>query len=366
MKKVVLMSLETTLLEWSPAKYQLLDELSSKGFETYLFLPGKLKNRKKYNSINYVINTEGMLNKDIRKKIIDIAPNAVIATIYIDTTVIYKLPYIMKNTSFYYYNLEICTPYLNKEVQKENFRHYIKYKFKYPLYKYKEMLYTRRVKAFSIQDRLRMRLSEKYHIKHSNVILIPNSYVFDETKIISEKQTGVVYTGGIKRDFFLKQMKNLGDVKRTPLTFSGRIDLWCKKEMKKIKNTNPDIELVEQILSIDDYTKYLQQFAVGLVWYSPLKEDQANYYIGLSSGKMFKHLSLGQPIIATKCPGITETVNKYKLGIVIDNISELDDAYEEIMRNYIYYRENVIRIYRNRFDFKKVITPFIECIDSTS
>ena len=44
------------------------------------------------------------------------------------------------------------------------------------------MLYTRRVKAFSIQDRLRMRLSEKYHIKHSNVILIPNSYVFDETK----------------------------------------------------------------------------------------------------------------------------------------------------------------------------------------
>lgn len=362
MKKIILMSLEMTPLEWSPAKYQLLEELSNRGFETYLFTPAKLKHRRNYAWINHVVNTKNMSDRDIQKRILNIAPHAVIATIYIDTSAIYKLPYRMKNTAFYYYNLEICTPYLNKVVRKENFQHYLKYKMKYPLYKSKEILYTRKVKLFTIQDALRMRLSEKYHIKHPNVLLIPNSYLFDESKIIPEGQSGVVYTGGIKRDFLLGQMKDLVAVSKTPLTFSGRVDLWCKREMKKLRSTNSNIKLVEQVLSIDEYTKYLQQFAVGLVWYSPLQEDEANYYIGLSSGKMFKHLSLGQPVIATKCCGITEVVNKYKLGVVINNISELDSAYEEIMGNYTFYRQNVIRIYKKKFDFKKVIAPFIKCI----
>lgn len=364
MKKVVLMSLDTALLEWSPAKYQLLEELSIRGFETYLFISGKLKNRGSYSSINHVINVKDMSKKDIQKRIIDIAPHAVIATIYVDTSVIYKLPYKMKNTSFYYYNLEINTPYLNKDERKENFWIYMDYKMKYPIHKIKEILYTRKVKAFSIQDKLRMKVSKKYHIDYSDPIFIPNSYIFDETKVVPVGQTGVVYTGGIKRDFLQGQFKNLKEVKKTPLTLSGRIDSWCKGEMKKLRNTNANIRLLEQILSIDQYTNYLQQYAVGLVWYSPLREDEGRYYMGLSSGKMFKHLSLGQPIIASNCRGITEIVNKYKLGIVIDNISELDDAYDEIMRNYLYYRENVISTYKKKFDYRKVVIPFINLIEN--
>lgn len=363
MKKVILMSMETPLLEWSPAKYQLLEELSIRGFETYLFIAGKLKNRGSYSWINHVLNVKYMSKKDIQKRIIDIAPHAVIATIYVDTSVIYKLPYILKNTSFYYYNLEINTPYLNKDERKENFRIYMQFKLKYPIHKIKEILYTRKVKAFSIQDKLRMKVSEKYHINYSHPIFIPNSYIFDEAKVVPVGQTGVVYTGGIKRDFLQGQFKNLKEVKKTPLTLSGRIDVWCKREMKKLRYTNTNIKLVEQVLSVDQYTNYLQQFAVGLVWYSPMREDEGRYYIGLSSGKMFKHLSLGQPIIAIKCCGITEVVNKYKLGVIINDISELDDAYDEIMKKYSYYRENVIKIYKEKFDFKKLIIPFLDAIE---
>jgi len=365
MKKVVLLSLDTALLEWSPAKYQLLEELSIRGFETYLFLPGRLKNRGTYSSIKHVINTKNMSNRDIRKKIMSIAPQAVIATLFVDTNVIYKLPFVMKGTSFYYYNLEIYTPYLNKDIRKENFWVYMEYKFQYPVNKMKEILYTKAVKAFSIQDTLRLRLSRKYHIYRPNPILIPNSYIFDEKKIISGQPSGVIYTGGIKRDFLLGQFKNLKSVRRTPLTFSGRIDTWCKREMKKIRYTNPDIKFVEQVLPINEFTSYLQQFAVGLVWYSPAREDEARYYIGLSSGKMFKHLSLGQPVIAIKCRGITELVNRYKLGVVIDNISELDNAYDEIMKNYPYYKKNVIKVYSEKFDYKKLIVPFLDEIEKS-
>ncbi len=362
MKKVVLLSLETANIEWSPAKYQLLEELSIRGVETYVFLKGVLKNRGRYSSINHIVNTQNMSKKEIRKKIKDIEPQAVIATLYIDTNVIYMLPYFMKNTNFFYYNLEIFTPYLNKEEKKEHFYDYMEYKLKYPVYKIREVLYTRKIKAFSIQDKLRMKVSEKYFIHHPNTVFVPNTYIFDQEKVVPYNQSGVVYTGGIKRDFLLKQFKNLSNVRKASLTFSGYIDSWCKRQIKVLKNTNSNIRFTEQVLPIDEYTNYLQQFAVGLVWYSPLPEDEARYYMGLSSGKMFKHLSLGQPIIASRCRGITEIVNRYKLGIIIDDISELDSAYEKIMKNYSYYRNNVLSTYQKKYDFRKVIVPFLDNI----
>ena len=367
-KRAVLMSLDSCDIERSPARYQLLAELNKRKFETYVFLPYRMKRRKSVKavkSIDHIINVETMSDKEIRRKIVDINPHVVIATVYVDTAVIYNLPFVMKNTSFYYYNLEIYTPYINKDIKKENLRFYVKYKLEYPVKKMKEILYTKMTRAFTIQDSLRRELSRKYHIWHSNTILIPNSYVYEESEVISAGQSGIIYAGGIKRDFLLGQFDNLETVKNVPLTFSGIIDQWCMKRIRKLKHTNPNIKFENQVLSIDEYTDYMRRFAVGLVWYSALKKDEANYCIGMSSGKMFKHLSLGQPIIAVKCPGIAEVVNRYKLGVVIDNISELESAYDEVMKNYSYYRENVIRTYRNKFDFRKVIVPFLECIEKS-
>lgn len=366
MKRVLLMSLEGTPLEQSPAKYQILEELNARGFETYLFLPGRLKNRKSFRMVNHVISVRDMTIKDIRRKITDINPQVVIATTYEDMESIYRLPYMMKSTSFYYYNLEIYTPYLHKDIKRENFSFYVKYKTTYPGTKIKEFLYTRKVKVFTIQDTLRAKVSAKYHIWHPNTMLVPNSYAFDEAKIISAGQKGVIYTGGINRGFLLKQFDDLKAVKNVPITFSGNIDQWCRQKIVNLRKTNPNIKFEEQILSVEEYTDYIRQYAVGLVWYSPLKEDEAHYYIGLSSGKMFKYLSLGQPVIAVRCPGITEVVNRYKLGVVINNIAELEDAYNEIMGNYSYYMENVIKTYRNRFDFKKIIAPFLDYMEKCS
>ncbi len=364
MKKVLLMSLYDPQLEMSPGKYQILDELKDRGFETYVFLPGTLKNEESYSSINHVINVKGMQDKDIRRKIVDINPQVVIATTFKDAIVLYSLPRQMKNTSFYYYNLEIYTPYLHKDIRRDNFSYYVKYKLKYPLNKLREVLYTRNVKAFNIQDELRAKVSAKYYIRHSNTMFIPNSYFFDESQIVSAGQKGVIYTGGIKRDFLLGQFDDLETVKNVPITFSGRIDQWCKQRIEKLNKTNPNIKFEEHILPINEYTNYIRQYAVGLVWYSPLRKDEARYYMGLSSGKMFKHLSIGQPVIVIGCPGADEAVEKYKLGVVINNITELESAYSKIMDNYSYYMDNVIRTYRDVFDFKKVVTPFLDYIES--
>lgn len=365
MKKAILMSMENMMIQISPAKYQLLDQLKKRGFETYLLGPGKLDKKQRMDFIDQAIDVRGMSHWKIRKCIMDISPQVVIATLYFDTEVIYPLPFLMKKTSFYYYNLEIYTPYIDREMKKEHFTYYINYKLSYPVKKIKEIVYTRMVEAFTIQDPLRKKLSKKYHIEHPNTMLIPNSYVFDEEQIAPVGKCGVIYTGGIFRDFLVEQFDSLAAVKNVPLTFSGLMDPWCLKKIKKLRNTNPEIEFKRQTLTVNEYTDYIKQFAVGLVWYSPLKEDETHYYIGLSSGKMFKYLSLGQPIIAVKCPGISAVVNKYKLGVVVDNITELPDAYETIMRDYSYYRKNVIKTYREKFDFKKTIVPFLDCIEKT-
>ncbi len=364
MKKVVLMSMENARLEISPARYQLLDELDERGFETYVFLPDSLKKRESYSSIHHIVNVQSMSIRDIRNKIMSISPQVLIASTYEDMDVVYILPWMMKKTCFYYYNLEIYTPYLHRDILKKTPSIYMNYKLKYPSNKLREVLYTRKVKAFTIQDNLRKKLSAKYFIRHHNTILIPNSYVLDQTKIVHGKQAGVIYAGGIKREFLIEQFKDLKTVTDVPITFSGQmIDDWCKREIKRLKKSNPNFTFIEQNLPPDEYTRYLQNFAVGLVWYSPRRKDKAHYYMGLSSGRMFKFLSMGMPIIAVKCPGITEEVRRYKLGIVVDNISEVGKAYDEIMRNYEYYQNCVIRTYRLKYDFKKTVAPFLDYVE---
>ena len=81
MKKVILMSMEDDKIEWSPAKYQLLDSLKARGFVTYVILPDRLKNRSRITAIDYVINAKGMTAWEIRKEIIKINPQIVIATL---------------------------------------------------------------------------------------------------------------------------------------------------------------------------------------------------------------------------------------------------------------------------------------------
>ena len=95
-----------------------------------------------------------------------------------------------------------------------------------------------------------------------------------------------------------------------------------------------------------------------MVWYSPASDANEND-IGLSSGKLFRHLSIGQPVIVSPCPGLSSVVEKYKLGVVINNISELSDAYAKIMNDYSQYLQNIKRIYINKFDYSKIIQPFL-------
>ncbi len=348
-------------LELSPARYQIIHELKKRDYKIYLFLPETVKNRIIKSEVFQITNTLNMSTKEIRNKIRKINPKYIIASTYEDTNILYTLPWVMKDTIFIYYNLEIYTPMEAGRQCKGRFWR-TRYRLLYMENKIKEIVYTRGCKAFTIQDKLRKKTSQKYFIEHPNTLLIPNSYYYYKENIPKIKGEGIVYSGELNKLLLEQLMEGLVMLPNLPITFSGWNDDWFIKKYKQLKQTHPDIRVCTAKLSPDQYTQFLSHFAVGLVWYTPIEDENINN-IGLSSGKLFKHLSLGQPVIVNECPGMSYVVQKFGLGIVVQNVSDLEEAYNKIMEQYESYRNNVLKIYRNRFDFAKVIAPLLDQMD---
>ena len=131
------------------------------------------------------------------------------------------------------------------------------------------------------------------------------------------------------------------------------------KSIKILHSINPGVIFKEQSLSPQKHLEFLKQFAVGFVWYDH-SEDENEENIGMASGKLFRHLSIGQPVIVSASPGLAKIVSEYKIGIVIKDISELAKAYEKIMSNYSQYQDNVRQIYKKKFDYAQNIKKFLK------
>lgn len=349
-------------LELSPARYQMIYELKKRGYKIYLFLPETVRNARIKSELFQATNTLNMSTKEIRNKIRKINPKYIIASTYEDTNILYPLPWLMRNTVFIYYNLEIYTPMEAGRRCKGRFWE-IRYRLLYLENKIKEIAYTKSCKVFTIQDKLRKKTSQKYFIRHPNTLFIPNSYYYYKENIPKTKGEGIVYSGELNKLLLEQLMEGLATVPNLPITFSGWNDDWFIKKFKQLKQTHPDIKVYTAMLSPDQYTQFLCHFAVGLVWYTPIEDENINN-IGMSSGKLFKHLSLGQPVIVNECPGMSRVVQKLGLGIVIQDVSNLIEAYNRIMEQYESYRNNVLKIYRNKFDFVKVVSPLLDQLDN--
>lgn len=359
MKKIVLLCQQIGCpFELSPARYQLLDELLERNYEVYVLFPGYIPNKTMRDKIDCFVNTEEMSEREIRNRIRQISPASVIAFTYEDARILYQLPLLMKNTNFYYYNLEIYTWAYEKRAHRAGIYGFLEGMLTYIANKTNEIRYVKNTKLFVIQDELRKKVSQKHFIRHKHTMLIPNSYVFDKDNLCGEEANGVCYSGGLYSVWTGMLSDGIEKVSRTPITFAG----WGSVSFSKKISKMPNMKVVFQQLLPDEYDAFLKQYAVGLICYSEIEDDNVNF-IGMASGKYFKYLSLGQPVIAMHCLGMEKDIKRYGLGIVIDDVSKLDEAYEQIISNYRYYRDNVRRVYREKYDYKKVIRPFLEYLE---
>lgn len=337
----------------SPARTQMVDELIKRGSEVIIFFPGNVHETDLKKKTRTIVNTSKMKASDIRRQVRNYNPDIVVCFTQEDTQICFLLPYLMNNTTFYYYNLEI---YVGLSMP-ENIGFYAKCinRIDYFKKKLKEKIYVKGCEGIVIQDKLRKRILKKYGISHSRTWLIPNSYYKNEKKYDVSHKTGLIYSGYVGADMLGSFAEQIDDLEGVEITVSG----WCQVNPKLSHNSN--VKFIKHKISQEQYTEFISAYDIALLWYSD-KADENVYNIGLASGKYFKHLSIGQPVISNRVPGLAKEIEKYKVGIVIDSIKELKDAVTNITENYDFYRENIKRIYDRKYDYSRVSRPFYDYI----
>lgn len=353
MLTTILMCQQGVPFQVSPARTQMIDELAERGSKVILFFPGSVRDVKLKKKVETIVNTSKMAASSIRKQIKKINPDVIICFTQEDTQICFSLPYIMRETDFYYYNLEIYVR-SSKKREKNIYDQYIN-KLDYLQNKLKEILYVNGCLAIVVQDKLRKKILKKYWISHVRTWLIPNSYYSNDNKYNILHKTGLIYSGSVGPDVLGSFIENAGDLKNVEITISG----WYRAGIP-LKD-NPNIKVIKQNLSQEKYTEFISAYDIALIWYSD-KTDENVYNIGLASGKYFKHLSLGQPVIVNRVPGLAEEIEKYKVGVVIDSLSELENAVETIRADYDTYVQNIKRIYDKRYDYQKVSRRFFDFV----
>lgn len=352
MSSVIIMCQQGIPFRLSPVRTQMVDELSLRGMKVIIFFPGIVDDKIIRSKTYKIVNTKRMDDSLIRTKIKKLNPDVVICTTIEDAILCFPLPHKMRSTDFYYYNLEIYVQ--SRRWKPNNLVRKCANRIDYMQNKLKEIIYVKGCNALVIQDRLRREISRKYWISHPITWLIPNSYPNVGHRSEVQHKDGVIYSGLMSNDVLKSFVRQLDDIKDIKITMSG----WGCTELRKIRK-NPNIKVIHQKLSDDEYTEFISAYDIGLIWYESENDDNI-YNIGLSSGKFFKHLSLGQPVISNNAPGLGNEIMKYNLGIVINDLSELPNAVKTIYDNYDFYVRNIRQTYKRKYDYKKVSKKFFD------
>jgi glycosyltransferase involved in cell wall biosynthesis len=120
-----------------------------------------------------------------------------------------------------------------------------------------------------------------------------------------------------------------------------------------------------EYLDNDDVVGYLSNYEIGFCFY--YFEDafmQKHYfnYMSAPSGKMFKYLAAGVPVVCSNISGF-QFVKEFQCGVLIDTLDEdtIRNAIQTIRKDYDFYVQNTIKA-AEFYSFDKAIAPYIDFI----
>ena len=190
-----------------------------------------------------------------------------------------------------------------------------------------------------------------------------NNYFNKKFDIPSEKRI-VLYAGGIGSIYGIDDLLGYIDIwpKQCVLILHGRTELnGYKKRLKDIvSKKHYEIYLSTVPVSYDELSLLYSSCDIGLQVWKPVNTNLM--YPDLSSGKMFHHMKFGVPIIVRNFDGYKELVEGNGFGICVDNMSQVGEAIEEILKNEDGYRKNCIVAF-NKFSFEEAHTKLIDKIE---
>lgn len=190
-----------------------------------------------------------------------------------------------------------------------------------------------------------------------------NVSVNEELIIKRQKNPIVLYFGKIYQYRFLEEICNLTNNENTnyKVWLHGYCDLHYKEVLLKIGNDSR-LNFTNVLLPYNEVKAYIADATIGICLYR--NNDCNDRLTGFSSEKIAVFLSLGIPIITFFNETTDFLFSKFKCGISINHINELDEAINSILLNYHSYSNESLSAFNKIFNFDKNIEGLFQVIEN--
>jgi len=125
--------------------------------------------------------------------------------------------------------------------------------------------------------------------------------------------------------------------------------------------SNKQLIIDSKYLDDSEVVDYLRKFRIGFCFYNFELEEINNFnYFSAPSGKMFKYLAAGVPVIGQDILGL-KPVKEFDCGVLIKDLEpqSIKEAVEKIEENFEYYSKNSLKA-AEHYSFDKTTEPFIK------
>ena len=193
---------------------------------------------------------------------------------------------------------------------------------------------------------------------------IQNAPVFKEAEN-RVRRSGLVYCGTAWNPFgFYHCLEFLKAFPEYALNVKGAT---TSEDKAKVEREYQDLILSGRLIFDSDYlddaavVDYLRQFKIGFCFYNfELEWINTFNYHSAPSGKMFKYMAAGVPVIGQDISGL-KPVEEFDCGVLITDLepATIKKAVEKIEKRFDYYSQNCLRAAAH-YSFDKTTEPFID------
>lgn len=207
-----------------------------------------------------------------------------------------------------------------------------------------------------------------FNDKHIKTFFVPNSPTYKD--VVKATHEGLIYGGSAYDELgFYHCLDYVDAYKNEKLTVQGAIMpkdiLRVESEYKHLLDEGR-LVLKRKYLENDEVVESLSYYEIGFCFYNfnvPVIRDNYFNYVSAPSGKMFKYLAAGVPVVASNILGF-KFVTEFKCGVLIDGLSpqEIHKAICTIREDYKSYGENAISAAKF-YSFDKAVEPYLKFIE---
>ena len=230
--------------------------------------------------------------------------------------------------------------------------------------------------SFENIDSVVIQTKERYeHLfddRKLKTFFVQNAPVYQDASIINNhSRKGLIYCGTAWNAFgFYHCLNFLEQFPEYTLNVKGALlddDRTTVETKYQNLLSNKRVMVDDAYLDEKQLTNYLRRFRIGFCFYNFEVEwvNKFNYY-SAPSGKMFKYLAAGVPVVGQNILGLNP-VKEFDCGVLIEDLTpdSIKRAIDKIENNFDYYSSNCLAAAKH-YSFDKMTKPFVEYLKNLS